>query len=323
MTLCKAVLFAPEEQVCLSVAMRFFVIFVFLLCGPLQAADREITAQGEFGTLAGSYRAAGDTVILMVPGSGPIDRNGQREAAIGIGVYEKFGNAFEAAGISSLRIDKRGSFASNDAIRTTDDLRIEGYARDLRAWINALRGNGHSCVWLMGHSEGGLVATVAAKNQADGICGIILIASPGRAIDLVLHDQLKAHTKSKRILRKIDTALAELKAGREIDHNKLPLVLKGLFNPVNQRFFIDWMRYEPAEVVASYKGPLLILQGTTDYQVNVADAQMLAGAAPHSTMKILEGVNHNMSYTDLIFPPSDIALSGDVIETILHFVGLN
>lgn len=281
-------------------------------------------ALGEHGMLAGSYRPAEDgaPVMLIIPGSGPINRNGHRPPALGDGVYRKLAREMEARGISTLRFDKRGSYLSLGAIRNTDDLRIEGYARDARIWVErAIALSRASCIWLFGHSEGGLVASVLLREDNAKICGLILAAAPGRSIDLVLHDQLTAYTRSKRALRKIREALAELKAGREIDESALPLVIRGLFNPVNQRFFIDWMRYEPTEVISDYGGPVLIIQGTEDFRIRVSDAETLAAALPNAELAVFDGVNHNFSETDLTFPPPDIALSREVMDRLARFMG--
>lgn len=304
--------------------MRTLIVLLIFLGNFANAQPSEMSVEGEFGALFGTYHRAGDAQVLILPGSGPIDRNGLRENALGAGVYAKLAAELASRGISSLRIDKRGSFASGQAIRSTEDLRIKGYAIDARAWVDhLLKTQASECVWLLGHSEGGLVASVVVQTDPKGICGVILAASAGRSIDLVLHDQLKLHTRSKRILRKIDNALASLKAGERIDHKKLPVALRGLFNPVNQGFYIDWMTYEPTEVIADYTGPVQILQGTTDFQIKPKDAQALAEVLPQAELEIFEGMNHNFSETDLIFPPSDIELMKTVMDKIAAFIAVH
>ena len=301
----------------------FWILFLICFAVPVSAQETEIFVDAELGQLAGSLRIASDDapVVLIIPGSGPINRDGQRLPAYGLGPYAKLADAMALRGVSTLRIDKRGSYASKGAIKTTDDLHIAGYADDGRIWVDHLRTSlTKDCVWLLGHSEGGLVASVLAAKSQDGICGMILVASAGRTIDLVLQDQLNLYTKSKQVLRKTDDALATLKAGQPVDQEDLPLGLRGLFNPVNQKFYIDWMRYDPAAVLSEYSGRVLILQGTTDFQMSEEDAQALAAVQPKAQLEILEGINHNMSKTDLIFPPSDIPLDTQVMDIIAEFI---
>ena len=62
---------------------------------------------------------------------------------------------------------------------------------DALAWAADLRNaTGQKYVWLMGHSEGGIVALIAASRSPHDVCGLILIASPGRPLGKVLRDQL-------------------------------------------------------------------------------------------------------------------------------------
>jgi fermentation-respiration switch protein FrsA (DUF1100 family) len=68
--------------------------------------------------------------------------------------------------------------------------------------------------------------------------------------------------------------------------------LMALFRPSVQGFLIDVLSYDPAQLLARYIGTVLVLQGTTDLQVSMQDAQRLAGARPGVTMVTLEGVNH-------------------------------
>ncbi|MGB0800085.1 MAG: alpha/beta hydrolase, partial [Planktomarina sp.] len=231
--------------------MRWTILFLFLATA-LPAQDIDIFADGEHGQLAGSYRNQGRhaPLVLIIPGSGPIDRNGLRVGVPGIGVYQRLADELEANNISSVRIDKRGGFASIDAIIDSDDFRISGYADDARAWVTRMQMLTDNCIWVFGHSEGGLVASVMVADDQSGICGLILAAAPGRPIDQVLYDQLTRYTKSNRVLGMIRNTLAQLKSGQEANPKTLPLLLRHLFTPTNQRYFIDWMTYDPAHVLA-------------------------------------------------------------------------
>src|SRR5262249_8671777 len=79
---------------------------------------------------------------------------------------------------------------------------IGGYAADVQSWVAAIRREtGSPCVWLLGHSEGGLVA-LAASRGAQGVCGLILAAAAGRPMGQVLRDQLKSYSTNGQLLPK-------------------------------------------------------------------------------------------------------------------------
>jgi pimeloyl-ACP methyl ester carboxylesterase len=286
----------------------------------------EITVDGPLGPLFGTFINKGPDapIVLIIPGSGVVDRNGLSPNALGIGMYRSTAHRLADDDISSLRIDKRGIFASESAVQGFEDLRIAKYADDIARWVHELRHmTGAKCIWLLGHSEGGLVGSVAIARDPIPYCGIILAASPGRSIDLVLHDQLTMRTKSKRIMRLLDSVIESLRVGETVPKEHIPIMLRPMFSSVNQEYYIDWMRYQPTDIISDFKGPVLIVQGTNDKQILISDAEMLSTATPQAKVVILDGVNHVFQKTDLTFPPSSLGVSEDFIERVSKFIEAN
>ena len=58
--------------------------------------------------------------------------------------------------------------------------------------------------------------------------------------------------------------------------------LKSLFRKSVQPYMISWLKYDPAIEIKELKIPILIIQGTTDIQISVEDAKLLA-AVPSTT----------------------------------------
>ncbi|GAA4751188.1 alpha/beta fold hydrolase [Sphingomonas daechungensis] len=258
----------------------------------LAAVTAALTAPGPKGPLAGTFLDAGKSapVVLIIPGSGPTDRDGNNPLGVTAAPYKMLAEALAERGVSTLRADKRGMFGSKDAVADANDVRIADYVTDARSWIDTLKTRtGASCVWLLGHSEGGLIALEAAQDRTS-ICGVILIAAPGRKLGEVMRDQLKASPNT--LLEPALAALGELEAGRAVDATKLPTPLATLFNPKVQPFLTDLLAKDPARLAGGVATPMLIIQGGRDIQVTERDAKALHAANPKSQLLVIPTMNH-------------------------------
>ena len=138
--------------------------------------SEEILAPGPQEDLKGSLTKAEDPaapVVLIIPGSGPTDRDGNSPFGIRAGPYRLMAEGLGAKGISTVWIDKRGMFGSAGAVPDANAVTIDDYVEDIQAWVKVIReATETDCVWLLGHSEGGLVALAAAQVE-NAVCGLI------------------------------------------------------------------------------------------------------------------------------------------------------
>jgi pimeloyl-ACP methyl ester carboxylesterase len=269
------------------------ILFVAALAAA-QPVERAVTAPGPGGPLAGTMVDAGkgSPIILVIPGSGPTDRDGNNPLGVKASPYRMLADALAKQGVSSVRIDKRGMFGSKRAVVDANRVRIADYARDAHAWIASIRRvTSAQCVWVLGHSEGGLIALTAAQRPA-GICGVITVAAVGRKIGTVLRQQLAANPANAPYLPAAYRAIESLEAGKRVDVATLPQPLQKLFAEDVQTLLIDLFAENPAALAAKLRVPLLIVQGDNDIQVTVADARELAAAQPKARLVLLPGVNH-------------------------------
>jgi pimeloyl-ACP methyl ester carboxylesterase len=242
------------------------------------------------GTLIQAERPG--PVLLVIPGSGPTDRDGNSPLGVKASPYRLLAEGLAGRGLGTVLIDKRGMFASAPAVANGNDVTIADYAADAHAWMKAIRAETKaSCIWLLGHSEGGLVALVAAQDPTD-ICGIILISAGGRKFGNVIRGQLQAATADPALLGQANAAIDALEQGRPVEMSGMHPGLVALFGPQIQGFMRSLLSYDPAELIARIRKPILILQGDKDIQIGIEDAQRLKGASPKAQMAVLHDTNH-------------------------------
>ena len=282
--------------------------------------------------LAGTLLKASEEkapAVLIIPGSGPTDRNGNNPIGIKAASYRMLAEGLATAGISSLRIDKRGMFASKDAVPNPNDVTIPDYVADTRAWAELLaQETSNDCIWLLGHSEGAVIALATVMESTEGICGIALVASPGRPIGHALREQLEANPANAPILEMANAAISKLEAGEDVAQSEIHPALMPLFGPHIQGFLKSLFSYDPTAMLAAYDGPALVLHGEEDIQIGVAEIEALERARDDTKIVRIAGMNHVLktvpagdraanqaSYADAMLP-----LAEGVVDAIAEFV---
>jgi uncharacterized protein len=285
---------------------------------PVKAAPSEMTIPGPQGNLAGTLLQtnAKQPLVLIIPGSGPTDRDGNNPMGVSSASYRLLAEDLAKQGIASLRIDKRGMFGSKAAIADPNAVTIDAYADDVRNWAKAAQSKTkRKCVWLLGHSEGGLVALKAAQ-VPDNVCGVITVSAPGRSLQLVLKAQLAASPANAPILPDANKAVDELSAGRKVDVSAMHPALQQLFAPSLQGFLINMFAQDPAKLAAQLTMPLAIIQGDKDLQVSVGDAEALARAQPKAKLILIAGMTHVLKHVDSADPAANFATYSDATKAV-------
>ena len=271
---------------------RIIIAIVLALMAVVSSASVPVTLSTDTGEIHGTLLVpdnASRTAVLIIAGSGPTDRNGNSSVTgIATNTYKMLADSLAARGYASLRYDKRGIAASVAAATDESQLTFEAYIDDAAAWAEWLAADERfDRVVLAGHSEGGLIALVAAK-RSDKVVAVVTLAGVGESIDATLRRQLGTQPEPYRseCMRIID----ELKAGRTVS-DPMP-ELAALFRPSVQPFLISQMRYEPSTEARTLSQPLLVVQGTTDIQINLNDAIKLSTVNPRTRLAIVSEMNH-------------------------------
>ena len=308
-------------------------IALAFIAGTAHAAAIEslMEARGPAGLLKGTMLApqgGKSPIVLIIPGSGPTDRDGNSPLGVSASTYRLLAEGLAENGLTTVRIDKRGMFGSAAATPDPNAVTIPDYVSDVQSWVTTLlQQTGARCVWLLGHSEGGLVALAAAQKASD-LCGLILVSTAGRPMGEVLRDQLKANPANAPILVQALPAIDNLEAGRRVDTGRMDPALMPLFAQPVQGFLISAFSYDPAKLLSNIHMPVLILQGLRDIQVSETDAQRLKNADPAGTMTLIPDTNHvlksvtsdDLSANVATYGNPALPLAPGVIETIVSFL---
>jgi len=308
--------------------LKHVILHIALLLAPaflLGQVDSLVTIETGSRTIEGSLMLPdmdiAVPVVLIIPGSGPTDRDGNNSLMtnnslkmLAIGLCEN--------GIASLRYDKRGLKGNPMGEQQEAELSFEDFVADARLWFNYLNAlNGISGIHVLGHSQGSLVGILAA--QGTQIRSVISLAGSAEPIDNIIREQLKSQPP---VLQEQSAIILDsLEQGHDVKN--IHPMLQSLFRPSVQPFIRSWMQYDPACELAKLKRPVLILNGTTDIQVGVDQAEKLHAAEPKSKMVIIEKMNHVLKEAEAernknlsTYYDPDLPLAAELIPAIVEFI---
>lgn len=239
----------------------------------------------------------GTAAMLLVQGSGPVDRNGNIPGVFETDLQKQIAEALGAVGISSLRYDKRGEYANKSGLPDGEEERAAFLAWDnlvgdaVAAWrfLRDQPGIDPARVGFFGHSEGGIIALNAVHRLLEAgerPAALILAATPGRPMGQVLHQQIERvmqargvnPDKAEQVLQAVDAINHEVAETGELPA-AVPPVLQPLYKPELAPYWHELLRLDPAELAKLFPGPVLIVEGTADKQVSARDDALTLDAA--------------------------------------------
>lgn len=226
-------------------------------------------------------------IVIIIPGSGPTDRNGNSAMLPGPNnSYKQLADSLLALGVASYRYDKLGIGASSTDIEESE-MRFSTNVDMVEAIYNQMEELGFQKIYLIGHSEGALIGSVAAQ-QLD-IEGLILIAGSGRNFLDLLDEQLSSqfsadiHTST---MHKLDS----IKQGYTVENKNV--LLQSLLRESIQPYLKELLNLEPTEELSKVGVPVLLIQGEQDFQVTTEDLEALKNAKPDAEVKLYQNMNH-------------------------------
>ena len=258
-------------------------------------------------------------VALLIAGSGSTDHDGNGPQ-IKPATLKKLSEQLLARNIATLRYDKRGAGGWKAELGRPEDFRFKDYVDDAVALVNYLRGSGKfSKVVLVGHSEGGLVAILAARRVP--VDRLVLLATAARRQGDLLKAQLEKQLKPE-VFAAIAKAIDDIMAGQIADPLPPGLVIPPSMQPGIASAFTE----DPIGPLKRIEAPTLIVGGGRDHQVARLDFVALSAAAPAAKTLWLADMNHVLN--DVSDEPDDLAaysqsersLDGVLIDQIASFI---
>lgn len=269
------------------------------------------------GTLLIPENNSRSKLVILIAGSGPTDRDGN-QSFMKNNSLKKIAEFLSNSGIASFRYDKR--IVKQIRTGTIDDnIRFDDFVTDAKSVIEYFKPT-YETIVVAGHSQGSLVGLLALES---GASGFISLAGAGKSIDAILVDQISK--TAPMFLDDTKRVLKSLKEGQTT--SDFPAALGSIFNLDIQPFMMNWMQYDPAKILSEQSIPTLIINGTKDLQVGVDEAKLLDNSAQHSTLIIVENMNHvlvKIEGGDLenakSYNESDLPIAKEVTKAMLDFI---
>ena len=247
--------------------------------------------------------------VVLVGGSGPTDRDG---LAVGIPILGQIAGALADAGYLVIRYDKRGIGQSGGRAESAS---LADYAEDVRAAVKLLADRQDvdpKRIAVVGHSEGGLVALMAAAKEKK-IAAVGLIGTPGMTgAEVVLAQQKRLLDRTKMTAEEKQAKVDAQKKIHEavITGKGLDLLPPNVRRSVDNPEFQGILMSDPAKLVAQAHQPLLIVQGGLDMQVEPQNADLLEALARRRKNATAVEVVKVAAINHLLVP----AITGEVSE---------
>jgi pimeloyl-ACP methyl ester carboxylesterase len=222
--------------------------------------------------------------VLIASGSGPLDRDSNHRRAR-FDVARQLAGALAAAGLASLRYDKRGVGASPGDWRAAglydnvDDLAAAFATLAARPEVDSAR------VLVAGHSEGALLA-VALAARGTPAAGLVLLSCSATPGDQLLRWQARrlAPTLPAPVRGLLRLLRTDLETKVAANHAKVRATTTDVARVGGARLNARWTRefldHDPRTDLARVHVPVLALTGSKDLQVDPADLDVIAATVP-------------------------------------------
>lgn len=269
-------------------------------------------------------------VAIIVHGSGPLDKDGSTGNTK---IYKDLAWGLASQGICVFRYEKRtathGTRFSmetyNGYTYTVQDEVID----DVLYAIELLKQNSHvdsTQIYIIGHSQGGMLAPLIAKQSKVKLAGAVLLAANARPIQELLVEQMNYLYPSTIGISYNDYMMVEGIKRKAFNASSKNLTIKtpadSLPFNVAAQYWMFLNKYNQTEVFKTIAAPFYVLQGERDYQVTMKDFDLWKKAATFrkapTAFKSYPALNHLFIVGEGKSKPSEYDRQGNMDVQVVN-----
>ena len=232
------------------------------------------------GTLTVPPGAGPFPAVLLIPGSGPIDRDSNHKR-MPLDITGQLADALAAAGLATLRFDKRGVGASSGRWRATGFYDNRDDACAALEFLAGCPDVDPARMIILGHSEGALHAANLAAGGTR-VAGVVLLSCSATSGETLLRWQSAqiAPTLPRAVRALLRLLRTDLEARTAKTHVKIKATtsdearVEGV--KMNARWLREFMAHDPRADLARMTAPVLAVTGSKDLQVPASDLASIA-----------------------------------------------
>ena len=242
-------------------------------------------------------------LVLMIPGSGEVDRN-ENAMQLQLNTFNAIAHHLAQAGIASFRFDKRGCAMSGGNYYETG---FFNFVDDAEAWLNALHTFpevSETQLFILGHSEGTLISAFISSSNAL-VQGQILLTPFLENLEITIERQLQKTLEEvgkltgfkgvvvRLFLRLSGNQLTKQRKIMKRVKNTTKSTIKLKKTQLNAKWLREISSVEPIQVYEKVSVPTLSIGGQKDLQCLPSDAEKVAEyvKGPVET-HVLENLTH-------------------------------
>jgi len=261
--------------------------------------------------------------VILISGSGAQDRD---ESSFGHKPFLVIADYLTRNGISVFRYDDRGvGKSSGDHLQATTEINSEDVIAAFR-FLQSRNELNPNKIGLIGHSEGSIIAAIAA-NKSSHIAYIVLLGAPGLSIEENLYlqnamirraegisdDIIEQYNSLQRsvfsiIKEELNDSIASEKLRAAYTFNRYQFLSMEQKNSIDERinsllltpYFRDIIKCNPAEILKKVQCPVLAIAGEKDLQApskqNLSEIDKALKSGNNKNYKLFElpEINHMM-----------------------------